>query len=401
CGELIRFKDGQLQVGDNPIIAYIEGDGIGKDIWPVAKRVIDTFVCKAYDGQKKIHWYELLAGAKALEKTGEYLPQQTIDGLEYFKVAIKGPLTTPVGGGIRSINVTLRQTLDLYACIRPVRYFKGIPAPVIEPEKLDVTIFRENTEDVYAGIEYAKETDESKQIIDFFNENFNTCIREDSGVGLKPISEFASKRIVKKALEYAIEHKKPSVTIVHKGNIMKYTEGAFRNWAYEIAKEDYEDFIITEKEFKENGNILPEGKVVLKDRIADAMFQELLLNPANYDVIVTTNLNGDYLSDAAAAQVGGLGIAPGANLSDEIALFEATHGTAPTIAGEDKANPTSLLLSGVMMLEYLGWFEAAELLVNTINKTINDKKVTEDIRISGIKPVTCSKYAEKLINNLF
>lgn len=400
-GELITYKNDHIQVPDQPIIAFIEGDGIGKDIWPVAKSVFDTAVKKAYGDTKIIHWYELLAGEKAFNTTDEYLPEKTMKGIEYFKVAIKGPLTTPVGGGIRSLNVTLRQILDLYACVRPIKYFEGTPSPSKEPEKVDIIIFRENTEDVYAGIEYAKGSDEAKKLISFFKDQFNTTIREDSGIGIKPISEFASKRIIKKAIEYAINQNKPSVTIVHKGNIMKFTEGAFRNWGYELANSEYKDKIITEKELFDNykGN-LPAGKIVLKDRIADAMFQELLLNPQNYDVIVTTNLNGDYLSDAGAAQVGGLGIAPGANLSDRVALFEATHGTAPTIAGKDIANPISMLLSGVMMLEHIGWEEPANLIIQAIQHCIREKTLTSDMHIEKSKPLKCSEFGVELRKNL-
>lgn len=400
-GELITYKNKIIQVPDQPIIGFIEGDGIGKDIWPVTKAVIDSAIKIIYDGNKQIHWYELLAGDKAYNLTGEYLPEKTIDGIDYFKVAIKGPLATPVGGGIRSLNVTLRQTLDLYACIRPIKYFKGTPSPSIEPEKLDVIIFRENTEDVYAGIEYEKGSMECKKIIDFFKEEFDIFIREDSGIGIKPISEFASKRIIKKAIEYAISRNRSSVTMVHKGNIMKYTEGAFRKWGYEFAENEYKDIIITEQELKQNYNgKLPAGKVLLKDRIADAMFQELLLNPEDYEVIVTTNLNGDYLSDAGAAQIGGLGIAPGANLSDQVALFEATHGTAPTIAGKDLANPISMLLSGVMLLRHIGWRDPARLIVKAINTCIQNNTLTYDMPIEGVKPFKCSEFGHELIKNL-
>lgn len=400
-GEIITYKNKIIQVPNQPILGFIEGDGIGKDIWPVSKAVFDTAVSRAYGGKKQIHWYELLAGDKAYNLTGEYLPEKTINGIDYLKVAIKGPLTTPVGGGIRSLNVTLRQTLDLYACIRPIKYFKGTPSPSIEPEKLDVIIFRENTEDVYAGIEYEKGSEETKKIIDFFKKEFDIFIREDSGIGIKPISEFASKRIIKKAIEYAIAHNRSSVTMVHKGNIMKFTEGAFRNWGYELAENEYKDIIITEKELKQTyNNILPSGKILLKDMIADAMFQDLLLNPENYEVIVTTNLNGDYLSDAGAAQVGGLGIAPGANLSDKVALFEATHGTAPGLAGKDIANPISMLLSGVMMLKHIGWKEPANLIIKAINCCIQNKVLTYDMPIEGAKPSKCSEFGQELIKNL-
>jgi isocitrate dehydrogenase len=395
--KILVQDDGKLQVPANPTIPYIEGDGIGPDIWAVTQKVIDAAVQKAYNGERKIDWKEILAGEKAHEKTGEWLPDATVDAIREYRVAIKGPLTTPVGGGIRSLNVSLRQILDLYACVRPARYFQGTPAPVKHPEKLDVVVFRENTEDVYAGIEWAAGTDDVRKVIDFLrNEMGVTKIREDSGIGIKPISRFATRRLVRKAIEYAIEHKRKSVTIVHKGNIMKFTEGAFRDWCYELAAEDYPDRIVRE------GDECPEGSIVIKDRIADAMLQQILLRPDEYDVIALPNLNGDYLSDACAAQVGGLGIAPGANIGDGIALFEATHGTAPKYAGQDKVNPGSLLLSGVLMLEYLGWQEPADMIINGMETTIQKKIVTYDFarQLDNATEVSCSAFGQAIIDNM-
>jgi isocitrate dehydrogenase len=338
-GTRIGFEDGRIVVPDDPIIPFIEGDGTGPDIWRATSYVIDGAVAKIYGGKRKIAWYEVFAGDKANENYGSYLPDETLEALSYYRVSIKGPLATPVGGGIRSLNVTLRQVLDLYACVRPVRYFKGVPSPVREPEKVDMVIFRENTEDVYAGIEWPADSEGARNIIGFLNSlerRGSTKIREGSAIGIKPVSEFGSKRLVRKAIDYAIAAKRDSVTLVHKGNIMKFTEGAFKDWGYQVAKEEYGDVTITEAELT---GPAPAGRIVIKDRIADSMFQQVLLRPAEYSVIATTNLNGDYLSDALAAQVGGLGIAPGSNESNEVAIFEATHGTAPKYAGKDMINP--------------------------------------------------------------
>lgn len=391
-------ENGNLKVSDNPIICFIEGDGTGPDIWKASKKIFDAAVEKAYAGQKKIEWKEILAGEKAKEKTGSYLPEETIETIKEHIVAIKGPLTTPIGGGIRSINVTLRQRLDLFACIRPVRYFTGVPSPVKNPEKLNVVIFRENTEDVYAGIEWESGTVEAKTIISFINETFNKSLLSDSGIGIKPISPFGTRRLMRMAINYAIKNKRKSVTIMHKGNIMKYTEGAFAKWAYQEAEENFKDKIIKESDI--NG-ANAEGKIIIKDRLADSMFQQILLRPDEYDIIVTPNLNGDYLSDAAAAQVGGLGMAPGANIG-KYALFEATHGTAPKYAGQDKVNPSSLILSGVMMFEYIGWNEAANMIVNGIQSAINSKFVTYDLarQMQGATEVKCSEFADKIIEHL-
>lgn len=387
---------GTLKVPANPIICFIEGDGIGPDIWKASKKVIDAAVSKAYGGSKKIEWKELLAGEKAKEKAGSYLPEETIEGIKEYVVSIKGPLTTPIGGGIRSLNVTLRQRLDLFACVRPVRYFAGVPSPVKSPEKLDVVIYRENTEDVYAGIEWEAGSADAKKVINFINDNFNRSILSESGIGLKPISEFGTRRLMRMALQYAIKSGKKRVTIVHKGNIMKYTEGAFCKWAYKEAEENFRDKIIKESEIKDGAST--EGKITVNDRIADAMFQQVLLRPDEYQVIVTPNLNGDYLSDACAAQVGGLGMAPGANIG-KYAMFEATHGTAPKYAGLDKVNPGSLMLSGVMMLEHIGWDEAAKLVVKGIEAAIASKHVTYDLarQTEGAVEVKCSEYADKII----
>ncbi len=375
-------------------ICFIEGDGIGPDIWKASKLVFDEAFKNVYGDQKKINWIEVLAGEKAYKQTGKYLPEETLEKIREIKVAIKGPLATPVGGGIRSLNVALRQIFDLYACIRPVKYYRGVPAPVKEPEKLSVVIFRENTEDVYAGIEWEAESKEALKLIEFLKDNFNVKIKKDSGIGIKPISKSGTYRIVRKAIEYAIDNNRKSVTIVHKGNIMKYTEGAFRNWGYEIANKEFADKICTEEESFE-------GKIIIKDRIADAMFQQLLLRPEEYDVIVTPNLNGDYLSDACAAQVGGLGIAPGANIGDEVAIFEATHGTAPKYAGLDKVNPGSLILSGVMMFKYIGENKVAELIEEGFQKAILSKRVTYDLarQMKDAIEVKCSEFAEEIVKN--
>ena len=398
-GEKISIKDGKLLIPDKPIIPYIEGDGTGPDIWRASRLVFDTAIQKAYNGKREIKWMEVYAGEKAQNLYGAYLPEETLLAIEEYIVAIKGPLTTPVGGGIRSLNVALRQLLDLYACVRPVKYYSGTPSPVKKPELVDMVVFRENTEDVYSGIEWPKDSNEVKMLIDFLKNSLQKEIKEDSGIGIKNISESASKRIMKKALDYAIKNKRKSITIVHKGNIMKYTEGAFKNWAYEVATQEYKDYIILESEITEKP---ADGKIVIKDRIADNMFQQVLLKPEEYDVIVTTNLNGDYLSDALAAQVGGLGMAPGANIGEFHAVFEATHGSAPKYANQDKVNPSSLILSGVMMLEYIGWNEAASIIKNAIEKTIQSKVVTYDLarQIEGAKEVKCSEFAKEICKNM-
>ncbi len=397
--EKITFdQNGNLIVPDNPVICFIEGDGTGPDIWKASKKIFDAAVEKAYSGKRKIEWKEILAGEKAKEKTDSYLPEETIEAIKEYIVAIKGPLTTPIGGGIRSLNVTLRQRLDLFACVRPVRYFNGVPSPVKNPEKLNIVIFRENTEDVYAGIEWESGTIEAKNIISYINETFNKAIIPDSGIGIKPISPFGTRRLMRMALNYAIKNNRKSVTIMHKGNIMKYTEGAFAKWAYQEAEENFKDKIIKESDM---AGATADGKIIVKDRLADSMFQQILLRPDEYDVIVTPNLNGDYLSDAAAAQVGGLGMAPGANIG-KYALFEATHGTAPKYAGQDKVNPGSLILSGVMMLQHIGWNEAADMIINGIQGAINSKFVTYDLarQMEGATEVKCSEFADKIIENL-
>jgi len=404
AGEKITINsDLSLNVPDHPIIPYIEGDGIGVDIWPASQKVWDAAIEVAYKGKRKIEWMEILAGEKAFNKTGEWLPEESNQVIRDYKIAIKGPLTTPVGGGIRSLNVALRQIHDLYACVRPVRYFQGVPAPVKEPQKLDVVIFRENTEDVYSGIEYKQGTEEAAKLIAFLKDSFGAKIRPDSGVGIKPISVEGTKRLVRRAINYAIANNKPSVTIVHKGNIMKFTEGAFRDWGYEVAREEFADHIVTEADLwdKYDGK-MPAGKVLIKDRIADAMFQQLLLRPDEYSVLASPNLNGDYLSDACAAQVGGLGLAPGANIGDNAAVFEATHGTAPKYAGQDKVNPGSLILSGVMLLEHLGWTEAAELVVKAMEQTISSGKVTYDLerQMPNATLLSCSGFAEAIVKNM-
>ncbi len=404
-GEKITVTDGKLNVPDNPILLFIEGDGIGKDIMTASKRVWDAAVEKAYNGEKKITWMEIYAGEKAAGVyDGDYMPQETFEALRDYKVGIKGPLTTPVGGGFRSLNVTLRQVLDLYSCIRPVRWYEGVPTPLKKPEDVDVVIFRENTEDTYAGIEYQAGTPEQKKLEKFLREEMGAeGFVEGSGLGLKPISEFGSKRLVRAAINYAIERGRESVTLVHKGNIQKFTEGAFRNWGYEVAKEEFPEETISWEEVAENHDgQVPEGKILIQDVIADIMFQKMLLRPAEHDVIATTNLNGDYLSDALAAEVGGVGIAPGANVGDEVALFEATHGTAPKYTDQDKVNPGSLMFSGVMMLEHLDWFEAAELITAAYEKTLSEKMVTYDFarQMEGATKVATSEFATRIIENM-
>ncbi len=404
-GEKIASVDGKLKVPDNPIIGFIEGDGTGPDIWNASKLVFDEAVKKAYNGKKKIAWMEIYAGEKALSVYGKnkWLPEETVDAIREYVVAIKGPLTTPVGGGIRSLNVALRQLLDLFACVRPVKYYSGVPSPMKAPQKLDIVLFRENTEDVYSGIEFKSGTAEAEKLAKYINKNFDKNIRIPSGVGIKPISEFGTARLVKKAIEYAIEHKRKSVTLVHKGNIMKFTEGAFRDWGYKLAKSEYRDKIVTEDElWSDHNGKMPEGKILIKDRIADSMFQQLLLRPDEYEVVATPNLNGDYLSDAAAAQVGGLGMAPGANISYTTAIFEATHGTAPKYAGLDKVNPGSVILSGVMMLEYIGWNKAGRLIEKALKKTIKSKTVTYDFarQMKGATEVKSSEFAKAIVSNM-
>ncbi len=401
-GKQISVQGGRLQVPDNPIIPFIEGDGTGPDIWRASQRVFDTAVTKTYNGQRRIIWYEIFAGEKAQKKFNEWLPKGTLDAIQHFVVAIKGPLTTPVGGGIRSLNVTLRQALDLYACVRPVRYFNGVPAPVKHPEKLDIVIFRENTEDVYAGIEFQEGSDRASKMIQFLSD-FGFEVNRDSGIGVKPISITGTRNIVRRAVKYALENNRKVVTLVHKGNIMKYTEGAFRDWGYQLAKDEFRDRIVTEEEVVKNyDGKTPEGRLLINDRIADAMFQQVLLRPDEYSVLATPNLNGDYLSDACAAQVGGLGMAPGANIGDNAAVFEATHGTAPKYAGLDVINPSSVILSGVMMFDYLGWPEAGKMINNGIAKTIKQKRVTYDLErlMTGATKVKTSEFADAIIENM-
>ena len=399
-GVIVYSEDGNLVVPDFPVIPFIEGDGIGPDIWRAAQRVLDAAVLSVFGDKRKIQWLEILAGEKAFNQTQSWLPNDTLEAIRTHRVAIKGPLTTPVGEGIRSINVGLRQELDLYACVRPVKYIDGIPSPMVKPSDVDMIIFRENTEDVYMGLEWKAGSSIAQKIIDLVKSEDGRTIRPDSGVGLKPISRFGTQRLVRMAIEYALEHKKESVTIVHKGNIMKFTEGAFRTWGYEVAQEEFGEKTITEVELweKYDGKI-PSDKVVIKDRIADAMFQQILLRPAEYDVLAMPNLNGDYMSDALAAMVGGLGMAPGANIGDGMALFEATHGTAPKYAGQDKVNPGSLILSGAMMLDYLDWKEAADRIRKGLAKAVAKKRVTYDLarQMEGAVEVKCSQFAEEIV----
>jgi isocitrate dehydrogenase len=398
-GSTITWQDGTYRVPDDPIIPFIEGDGTGPDIWRAARRTFDAAVAKAYRGKRRIVWKEVLAGEKAFSQCGQWLPQETLDSITQHRLAIKGPLTTPVGGGIRSLNVALRQLLDLYACVRPARYFQGVPSPVREPQKLDVIIFRENIEDVYAGIEYQAGTPEAQKVRDFLVCTMGAKIREESAIGIKPMSAFNSKRLVAKAIQYAIARGRPSVTLVHKGNIQKFTEGAFRDWGYEVARERFAAQTVRESEAGSGG---AGAKVIIKDRIADSMFQQVLLRPDEYAVIATPNLNGDYLSDACAAQVGGLGMAPGANMGDGYAVFEATHGTAPKYAGQDKVNPSSMILSGVMMLEEMGWLEAGQRIVRGIEGAIAAKTVTYDLarQTAGAREVPTSGFAEAIIAHM-
>ncbi len=402
-GQKIQYEKGKINVPDTPVVLFIEGDGTGPDIWRATRTVLDAAVEKAYGGKRRIEWKEVLAGEKAFKETGSWLPDETLKKIGEYKVALKGPLTTPVGGGIRSINVTLRQVMSLYACVRPVRYFAGVPSPVKSPEKIDMVIYRENMEDVYAGIEWKEGSGEAKKIIDFIKKELGKDILANSGIGIKPISETNTKNLVRSAVKYAIENGRKSVTLVHKGNIMKFTEGAFRDWGYEIARAEFGDRTVTEEEIWEKyDGKAPSGKVVIKDRIADNMFQQVLLRPDEYDVIATPNLNGDYLSDALAAQVGGLGMAPGANIGDSEAVFEATHGTAPKYAGQDKVNPGSLILSGEMMLRFLGWKEAADGVVRGLEKTIQQKRVTYDLErlMEGATLLKCSEFGRAVADNI-
>ncbi len=397
------MEAGRCVVPDRPIVPFIEGDGSGRDIWKAAKAVIDAAVEKAYGGSKQIAWYEVFAGEKAYDRFGEWLPADTVDAIREFCVAIKGPLTTPVGGGIRSLNVALRQLMTLYSCVRPVKWYPGVPSPMKDPGKLDVVIFRENTEDVYAGIEWEQGTGEAARVIEFLNGEMGRGILADSGVGIKPVSITGSKRLVRAAIQYAVDNGRSSVTLVHKGNIQKFTEGAFRDWGYEVATEEFRDVCVTEAEIWDSGDgTVPDGKILVKDRIADAMFQQVLLRPSEYDVIATTNLNGDYLSDACAAQVGGLGLAPGANIGDGQALFEATHGTAPKYADKDVINPSSVILSGVMMLDHLGWKEAARLIESGMTGAIAAKTVTYDLhrQMAGATKLGCSQFGAAVIRHM-
>lgn len=419
-GEKILVENGVLKVPDHAVIPFIEGDGTGPDIWAAASRVLEAAVARAYQGKKSIVWKEVLAGEKAFNECGEWLPQETLDTIREYTIAIKGPLTTPIGGGIRSLNVALRQELDLYTCLRPVRYFKGVPSPVCRPEKVDMVIFRENTEDIYAGIEYASDSPEVKKLIDFLQQEMGVSkIRfpQTSGIGIKPVSKEGSQRLVRAAMNYAIENGRKSVTLVHKGNIMKYTEGAFRNWGYELAEEEFGEKVFTWEQYdrikEEKGaqaadrvqdEALASGKILVKDAIADIFLQQILTRPDEFDVVATLNLNGDYISDALAAQVGGIGIAPGANINYVTghAIFEATHGTAPKYAGLDKVNPSSVILSGEMMLRHLNWNEAADLIIAAMEKSIASKVVTYDFArlMDGATEVKCSQFADQLIKNM-
>lgn len=401
-GEKITYTDGKLHVPDQPILAFIEGDGIGPDIMRASLRIWDAAVEKAYGGKRKISWMEIYCGEKAQELYGTSMPEETFEAMRQYVVGIKGPLTTPVGEGFRSLNVTLRQVLDLYSCVRPVRWYRGVPSPVKHPEEVDVVIFRENTEDVYAGIEYESGTPENEKVARFLREEMGAEFFDGAGIGIKPISAFGSKRLVRAAIQYAIDRKRKSVTLVHKGNIQKFTEGAFMRWGYEVAKNEFGDVTISWADVEKNhGGKVPEGKILIQDVIADISFQKMLLRPSEFDVLATPNLNGDYLSDAIAAEVGGVGIAPGANIGDGVALFEATHGTAPKYSNLDKVNPGSLLFSGVMMLEYLGWDEAANLITAGYEKTLDQKIVTYDFarQMEGAKEVKTSEFATAIINN--
>ncbi len=402
-GTKIEWRDGRLEVPDDPIIPYIEGDGIGRDISPAAQGVFDAAVAKASGGKRRVHWWEIPAGEKAVARYNEILPEESLQAIEEYLVSIKGPLTTPIGGGFRSINVTIRQRLDLYACIRPIRWYRPTPSPVKHPEKVDMVIFRENTEDVYAGIEWPANSPEVKKLIGLLKDEFGTTVRPDSAIGIKPMSITGSKRLVRKAIEYALDNGRRSVTLVHKGNVQKYTEGAFKDWGYEVAAQEFGDRTVSEEAVEKSyGGRVPAGRLVVKDRITDSMFQQVLLRPEEYDVIATTNLNGDYLSDAIAAQVGGLGVAPGANVGDRVANFEATHGSAPKHAGQDKANPGSLILSGVMMFRYMGWRDVADLIERGIAGAIAAKTVTYDFErlMEGAKLLKCSEFGQAVAQHM-
>ena len=402
-GIIVKNADGSLNVPDNPIIPFIEGDGIGPDIWRAACLVMDNAVEKAFSGQRQINWLEVLAGEKSFRTTGTYLPDETLAKIETHVVAIKGPMTTPVGKGIRSLNVAIRQKLDLYTCVRPVKYIDPVPSPMRHPEKIDMVVFRENMEDLYAGIEYQAGSQDAARLRDFLNEQMGTRLPDDGGLGIKSISEKNTKRLVANAIAYAVENNCATVTLMHKGNIMKFTEGAFAKWGYEVAREKFRNQTFTEKELYDDyrGNF-PAGKVLIKDRIADMLFQQVLLRPAEYQVIATPNLNGDYLSDALAAQIGGLGMAPGANIGDHCAVFEATHGTAPKYAGQDKVNPSSLILSGAMMLDYMGWREASDLIRRALQATIKAGTVTYDLarQMEGTTEVKCSEFAQAIVDHM-
>ena len=396
-------SDGTLKVPDTPEVPFIEGDGIGPDIWRATRMVIDSTVQKAYGGRRKISWLEVLAGEKGFEKTGNWLPDETLEEIERHAVAIKGPMTTPVGKGIRSLNVTIRQTLDLYACVRPVKYIKSVPSPVKDPQSVNMVIFRENTEDLYAGIEYESGSTDADKVRQFLNEQMGTALPADAGIGIKSISATNTKRLVARAIAYALEHGFTSVTLMHKGNIMKFTEGAFAQWGYEVAVEKFKDQTITETELWDDyQGKQPQNKLVIKDRIADMLFQQVLLRPNEFSVIATPNLNGDYLSDALAAQVGGLGMAPGANIGDRCAVFEATHGTAPKYAGLDKVNPSSLILSGAMMLDHMGWREASGMIRHALQDTIEAKTVTYDLarQIREARQLKCSEFGQAIIEHM-
>jgi isocitrate dehydrogenase len=402
-GKITKNSDGTLNVPDHPIIPFIEGDGIGPDIWQAARLVMDSAVQKAYGDKRRVNWLEVLAGEKGFQETGTWLPDDTLDAIEKNVVAIKGPMTTPVGKGIRSLNVAIRQKLDLYACVRPVKYIDQVPSPMKHPENIDMVVFRENTEDLYAGIEYQAGSSQAEKLRAFLNEQMGTSLSEETGLGIKPISAKNTKRLVTAAIAYAIDNDRSSVTLMHKGNIMKFTEGAFAKWGYEVAREKFGNHTITERElYDDYRGKLPQGKVLIKDRIADMLFQQVLLRPDEYDVIATPNLNGDYLSDALAAQVGGLGMAPGANIGDSCAVFEATHGTAPKYAGLDKVNPSSLILSGAMMLDYLDWRQSSDLIRQALQATIKSGTVTYDLarQIEGAREVKCSEFAQSIVEHM-
>ena len=399
-GIIQQGPDHLLIVPDHVAIPFIEGDGVGRDIWKASVAVFDAAVKKAYGGKRTIHWVELLAGEKGHAKTGQWLPEETLLGFKKYRVGIKGPLETPVGGGFRSLNVAIRQSLDLYACIRPVKYIPGVPSPVREPEKVNMIVFRENVEDLYAGIEWPAGTPDAKRVVDFLRKELGQNVREDSAIGIKPMSAFNSKRLIRMAIRWAIDRRNPSVTLVHKGNILKYTEGAFRDWGYEVAREEFPRQTIRESELPPDGST--GGRVVIKDRITDAMFQQILLRPDEYSVLAMPNLNGDYMSDALAAQIGGLGMAPGANIGDGLAVFEATHGSAPKYTDKDVINPGSVILSGVLMFDYLGWREVSELIQAGVQKTIQAKIVTYDLarQLKGATQVKCSEFGRAIIDNM-